>query len=204
MNLQNKSIIAITGPSGAGKTTLGDKLALHNEIRIPVHCTTRDRRSDDRNGFYRYLSHDEYSKMFDENKFLLSSGDGPTIKKEYGNFYGVLFQDCLDAWANCDIIVLFVSYKDIERLNYLNENYVNIDIVNLTFNEIESSVRARISNSTRNHTEKDIENRIKCAISDTEKYGEALRMYAKCMVYTDILDINQTYEKVCTDLGLRR
>ena len=82
----NKYIIAITGPSGAGKTTLGDLLVARHDIAVPYHCTTRDRRSDDKDGFYRYLSHEEYSELLQQGKFLLSSGDGPVVSKQYGNF----------------------------------------------------------------------------------------------------------------------
>ena len=72
-----KSIIAIMGPSGAGKTTLGEKLSTRLEISIPKHCTTRNKRIDDQEGFYRYLEHKEYDKLLRErskinvNIFLL-------------------------------------------------------------------------------------------------------------------------------------
>lgn len=205
MEFENKSIIAITGPSGAGKTTLGDKLSFRQEIVIPRHCTTRLRRSDDRDGFYRYLIHDEYRKLLEENKFLISSGDGSVVKKEYGNFYGVLTDDCLDAWEKSNVIILFVSYKDIEALIALKKQHLDVDIVNLTFNDIEKGIASRLTNnSKRNHTQNDIKNRIQCALSDTEKYGKALTLYAKTIVYTDILGIEQTYNKVCTDLGFKR
>lgn len=205
MNLNEKSIIAIMGPSGAGKTTLGDRLFLRNEITIPRHCTTRLRRNDDRENFYRYLQHEEYKDLLEKGKFMISSGDGPTVSKEYGNFYGVLKEDCINAWLLTNVIVLFVSYKDIETLLSLKRNGIDVDIVNLTFTDIEQGMKERLGNDQiRNHTPQDINNRINIALSDNEKYGKALKMYAKTIVYTDILDIEQTYQKVCNDLGLRR
>lgn len=95
MNLQNKIMIAIMGPSGGGKTTLGDKLYERHEISIPIHCTTRNPRNDDRTGFYRYLSHEEYNNLLCMQKFLISSGDGLIVKKEFGSFYGILIEDCI-------------------------------------------------------------------------------------------------------------
>lgn len=203
--MNNKSIIAITGPSGAGKTTLGAKLSARGEISIPKHCTTRSRRDDDQEGFYRYLGHEEYDELLQQGKFLISSGDGPVVKKEYGNFYGVLVDDCVAAWEKSNVIILFVSYKDIDALLGLKNSGMDIDIVNLTFSDIEKGVSDRLmNNTTRNHTSSDIRSRINCALQDSEKYGKALSLYAKTIVYTDILDEEQTYEKVCEDLNLSR
>ena len=203
MNFNNKHIIAINGPSGAGKTTLGDLLALRNNLGVPFHCTTRLRRSDDKDNFYRYLSHEEYNELLKEGKFLISSGDGPIVSKEYGNFYGVLKQDCLDSFSKNDTIVLYVSYKDIEQLNKLKQEGLNIDIVGVTFSDIEKGVRERLLNdSSRNHSEDDINRRILIALSDNEKYRNLLETYATTIVYTDILGIEETYQKVCNDLGL--
>lgn len=205
MDFNNKCIIAITGPTAAGKTTLGNLLSMRNGVLIPRHVTTRLKRNDDKEGFYRYLRHDEYRKLLEEGKFLISSGDGPVVSEEYGNFYGVLKSDCVDAWKCSNVIILFVSYKDIKQLIELKVNGLDIDIVNLTFTEIENGIIERLTNdSFRNHTEQDIKSRIKNAILDNEKYGNALQMYAKTMIYTDLLSIEQTYQKVCKDLGLRR
>ncbi len=205
MNLDKKSIIAIMGPSGAGKTTLGERLSTRNEIAIPKHCTTRLPRNDDIEGFYRYLKHSDYKQLYEQRKFLISSGDGSVIEKEYGNFYGVLYNDCIQAWENSDVLVLFTSYKDIERLQDLKRQGMDIDIVNLTFQNLEEGILNRLLNSdVRNHTQKDIEHRVRSAVSDNDKYSEALRMYAKTIVYTDVLDIEETYNKVCGDLDIGR
>ena len=204
MELKNKSIIAITGPSGVGKTTLGEKLASNEEITIARQCTTRKKRSDDKDGFYRYLSHEEYKKLYDSGEFLISSGDSSIISREYGNFYGVLINDCIDAWKNSDIIILIVSYKDIDRLVELKRKGLDIDIVNLCFNDLEFGISERLNNDIRrNHSESDIHSRINSAKTDQEKYGEAIRLFAKCTVYTDILDIEETYNRVCTALKIK-
>lgn len=203
--MSNKSIIAIMGPSGAGKTTLGEKLSTRLEISIPRHCTTRSRRNDDQEGFYRYLTHEKYNELLQQRKFLISSGDGPEVKKEYGNFYGVLLDDCINAWNKSNVIILFVSYKDIEALVALRNSGIDIDIVNLTFSDIEKGVLDRlVNNRERNHSSSDIKSRINCALEDSKKYGRALSLYAKTIVYTDILNAEQTYERVCKDLKLTK
>ena len=98
MNIGNKRIIAIMGPSGAGKTTLGDLLVSRNGFSVSKHATTRNRRSDDKEGFYKYFSHEEYRILVENNAFFITSGDGPVVSEEYGNFYGVLKQDCLSVF----------------------------------------------------------------------------------------------------------
>lgn len=197
-------IIAVMGPSGAGKTTLANNLVLKNSVVIPRHTTTRHPRKDDEQGFYRYLTHDEYSKMYNEGLFLISSGDGKEIKKETGNFYGVLKSDCLEAFEKSDIILLFTSYKDILSLVNLNKAGFNVKIVNLTFTEIEKNMRKRlVGNSEREHTIEDINSRIKWALKDSSDYINELQLYTDITVYTDIKNIEETYQEVCKKLKLK-
>lgn len=201
MNFSDKYIIAITGPSGAGKTTLGDLLAKRDGYAIPYHCTTRNKRSDDRVGFYRYLNHETYAQLLDENKFLISSGDGTVVKKEYGNFYGVLIQDCIDAWKENKTIILFVSYKDLEQLMELKRNGLNINIISVTFSDIEKGVRQRLENDpARDHSIEDINRRVNIAVLDDQMYRKKLEECAKTIVFTDVLNIEETYEKVSQEL----
>ena len=59
-----------------------------------------------------------------------------------------------------------------------------------------------IGNKERNQSPIDINNRIQIALDDTNKYQKLLETYAKTIIYTDLLDIEQTYQKACTDLTL--
>lgn len=203
MNIFEKKIIAITGPSGAGKSTLGEKLIKNYDISVPQHCTTRTRRNDDIDGFYRYLNHDEYRYLYDNGQFFISSGDGPVVKKEYGNFYGVLVDDLLLSLKNSNMIILYVSYRDINTLVSLKEIGYDIDIVVLTYENIVEGIKSRLFNNVkRNHTEEDINKRILNAIELDNTHRELINRYARCIIYTDKLNIEETYEMVCNNLEL--
>lgn len=200
--MEKKSIIAIMGPSGVGKTTLGNNLATKLHFAIPRHCTTREHRADDAEGFYRYLSHEEYNAKFFNQEFLISSGDGTVISKENGNFYGVLRLDCETAWELSDKIILFVSYKDIYQIIDL-KNVYSIDVVNLTFSNIKEGVKWRLVNDhQRKHTTDDINRRVQCALQDNANFVDIVNLYASSVVCTDHFGIDATYNKVCQDLKL--
>lgn len=81
-------IIAITGPSGVGKTTISNKLIERSSFVTPRHTTTRKERQDDVPLFYRYLSHDEFKNKANNKEFFYWSGDNEIIDKKYGNYYG--------------------------------------------------------------------------------------------------------------------
>lgn len=197
----DKKIIAITGPSGSGKTTLGYNLKNNYDIMIPMHCTTRSYRSDDIDGFYRYLSHNKYKEFAENGCFFITSGDNSIIDKKYGNYYGVLKSDCNSAFKQSNIIILFVSYKDIEQLIEYKNDY-SIDILNLTFYNINENMKYRLVNcSKRNQTLDQIERRVNCALKYENDYGEYVRNNSETL-YTDILDEKQTYDEACKILKL--
>lgn len=198
-----RNIIAITGPSGAGKTTLGNLLVERNGFVVPRHCTTRDSRADDSPMFYRYLTHEEYAKRFDNGEFLISSGDGDIIKKEFGNYYGILKSDCKSAFEKSNNIILYVSYKDLDRLINLSQDGYDVKLVNLTFRNLEENVKKRLlTDKKRNHSAADILKRINCALDYENKYRDAIKNFATSIVFTDESDIEQTYAIVCADLNI--
>lgn len=188
-------IIAITGPSGAGKTTLGDLLIYRNGFVTPKHSTTRKQRNDDKKGFYRYLTHNNFKLYAINNKFLFWSGDNKDINPKYGNYYGILKKDYEDVKDNKKII-MFVSYKDIDYINYLKTNGYNIEIVNLLYNNIEENMPKRLTSEGRNHTQEEIDKRIRCAIDYEKRFGKILNSYDILKIQSDVLGIEETYDIV--------
>ena len=89
-------LIAITGPSLAGKTTLTDSLKKQDNIIVPRHITTREQRVDDEPGFYRYVSVDDFQWLREQDAMLFSSGAGNRL-------YGVLIEDLEESFLKAFI-----------------------------------------------------------------------------------------------------
>lgn len=188
-----KKIIAVTGPSCAGKTTITQKIFKEYGFVIPRHTTTRAPRCDDTVGFYRHITFEEFNVYLREDKFLIASSDGV-------RGYGILKSDCEDAWCFSDTIILNVSYKDIQQLNLLP---YKVQVVVLTFKDIVDGIKARMTKlSDRLHSPEDVDYRIESAQKDCEQYFSALKKYATVIAYTDTMSESETYSFVTKALKL--
>ena len=78
-------LVAISAPSGAGKTTICRMLAQRNpDFRISVSATTRPPRPREKDGCdYYFISEDEFLKKVKQNEFL-------EYEKVHGHYYGTL------------------------------------------------------------------------------------------------------------------
>lgn len=196
-------IIAITGPSGSGKTTLGNRISCENRIVVPKHCTTRKPRNDDKQGFYRYLTHLEYANCYIENEFFISSGDSKIIKEENGNFYGILNQDIVPVIEREKTVLIYISYKDVVDL--LKKQDYQIDILHLTFQDIEIGVRSRLEKDfSRFITDEEIDKRISTAMYYETKILPTIQALLKNTIYTDKLNVDDTYKEAIKILKLER
>lgn len=194
-----KIIIAITGPSGAGKTTLGNLLIERDNFVTPVHSTTRNPRSDDKKGFYNYLSHEIFKQSADNNEFLFWSGDSNVINKNNGNFYGILNKD-YEMVSCCDKIILFISYKDIEAIMNLKNYGYDIDIINLTYDDFDRTMIYRLNSEERDHSLQEINSRIEIAKEYEKTYSDVISSPSILRIPTDNIGIEETYNIVTRKL----
>lgn len=188
-------IIALTGPSGVGKTTLGDLLIIKDHFLTPIHTTTRKHRDDDKDGFYRYISHEQFKKYVEANEFLFWSGDHTIIDSQYGNYYGVLKQD-YDNLSSHDKILLYISYKDIEKIYEMKKQGYPIQVINLLYQNLEKNMPLRLLDPKRNQSKEEMSRRIKSALEYEEKYRKVLNEYPDILkIYSDVLTIEETYKE---------
>ena len=78
-------LIVVSAPSGAGKTTLCDRLlAACPDISYSVSCTTRPPRGNEKDGVdYRFLDAAEFLRRVEEGRFLEHA-------RVHGHYYGTL------------------------------------------------------------------------------------------------------------------
>lgn len=108
-------LIVISGPSGAGKGTICQKLLKDNSnINLSISATTRNPRNGEQEGInYFFKSKDEFIDMIGNNKFLEHA-------EVYGNYYGTPMDFAMEKIENGEDILLEI---DIQGALQVKQNY---------------------------------------------------------------------------------
>jgi guanylate kinase len=98
--------IALSAPSGAGKTTIARKLVeKHDDLVISVSATTRARRPAEKNGVdYHFMSIAQFEENINRDKFV-------EYEQVHGNYYGTLKDVIEDLLAQGKSIVFDIDVK---------------------------------------------------------------------------------------------
>jgi guanylate kinase len=93
-------LFIISGPSGAGKGTICERVRARTDSEISVSVTTRSPRPDEKAGVsYHFISREDFDEMI-ENNGLLEYAD------VFGNKYGTPKQPVIDAlYAGRDVLL---------------------------------------------------------------------------------------------------
>ena len=71
MSASRGKLVVISGPSGAGKTSVCRALKQHAEVVFSVSATTRSQRAGEQDGSdYHFLSREDFQRRLGENQFL--------------------------------------------------------------------------------------------------------------------------------------
>ena len=102
----NGSLVVISAPSGAGKTTICRELQKERPDWIfSVSCTTRPKREYEKDGFdYQFASQEEFDQM-------VKAGDLVEFEEVHGYMYGTVRNNVEKAIANGDVLLLEVDVK---------------------------------------------------------------------------------------------
>jgi guanylate kinase len=71
MSSDRGKLVVISGPSGAGKTSVCRALKQHEDVEFSVSATTRSPRAGERDGVdYHFLTREDFQRRIGENQFL--------------------------------------------------------------------------------------------------------------------------------------
>lgn len=113
-------LFVLSGPSGAGKTSICKKIAADLGLYYSISHTTRPKRKGERNGKdYFFLSVDEFTQKKAEGEFLESA-------EVYGNFYGTSKLIIDQHLAQGQSVILDLDYQGALNLKKIAENAVLI------------------------------------------------------------------------------
>lgn len=182
--INNNFLVCVSGPSMAGKTTLVDNILNDYNFYLPVHITTREKRIDDKEGFYKYIDINSFNKLVYDDKFLFYSGSGDRM-------YGLLKEDCDLLLSDNKNVLVNISYKDVFKYNSISYNKL---LITLTFQNIYREMLLRSLN--RRMSSHEFEIRVLAALSDHYKYFSFVKDISDCLIYTDFSNQEETYSKV--------
>jgi guanylate kinase len=150
-----RKLIVISAPSGAGKTTLCQRLLrdLPNELVLSISSTTRAPRGQERHGeHYFFVKQDEFKSGIDAGHFA-------EWALVHGNYYGTSKKVIEDAFSKNKAVLLDIDVQGAESLKkaYPAESF-RIFIAPPSLAELEKRLRTRGTDS-----EETIQKRLKNA-----------------------------------------
>ncbi len=138
MENRKGKIIAISAPSGSGKTTIVRRVLKDiPELVFSVSATTRKRRKDEREGVdYYFISEEEFKEKIENNEFI-------EWEKFYDYYYGTYKKTVDNAISDGKSIILEVDVKGALSLKNIYPDAVLIYIVPPSFDELVSRLVKR-------------------------------------------------------------
>ncbi|UWI83406.1 guanylate kinase [Wolbachia endosymbiont of Howardula sp.] len=142
MILKNKGILfVLSSPSGAGKTTISEKLLMHATSLVrSISVTTRQPRPGEIHGKdYFFVTEEKFHKLCQENKML-------EYAKVFRHFYGIP-KDFIEQNINNQISVLLtIDWQGAFHLfNTVKEQVVSIFIMPPSMGELKLRLKKRNS-----------------------------------------------------------
>ena len=116
------TIVILSSPSGAGKTTLVNEISKKNNFQISISHTTRKPRSNETDGKdYYFVSHTEFKNLIDEDKFL-------EYAKVFQNYYGSSKDVVFKKLNNGENVIFDIDWQGTQQIRNQKLNYKIITI----------------------------------------------------------------------------
>ena len=121
------SMIILSSPSGAGKTTLVKLLAKSKNYQISISHNTRKPRYNEANGKdYFFINEKEFKDLINKEDFL-------EYAKVFNNFYGTTLKPVKDNLDNGKNVIFDIDWQGTEQIKNQKLNYKLIIIYSKLF-----------------------------------------------------------------------
>jgi guanylate kinase len=172
-------LIVVSGPSGAGKTTLvGKMLERVPQLRRSVSVTTRPPRTDEIDGeSYRFVDEDRFRR--------LRENDLAEWAEVHGQFYGTPKRPVEEALEEGFDIVLNIDVQGARQMKKSFPDAVMVFILPPSFGELERRIRKRSADLSQ----------------DIEKRLENARVELRALPEFDFVVVNDELRDAVDELG---
>lgn len=188
---QDRFILVISSPSGAGKTTICYQLLQEDPaLLMSISATTRPKSDQEINGKdYFFLSRGQFLKTLKSGGFLEHT-------EIYGNLYGTPKKFVMEAMANHHDILFDVNWDGAQSIKVqMHEHVVSIFILPPSIEELASRLRNRKRDN--NH---DISVRLEESRKEMRKYSN----YDYVVINDDLTKCVRTIQAIIEVERLKR
>lgn len=178
MTIPRGKLVVISGPSGAGKTSVCRALKQHPDVEFSVSATTRAPRRGEVDGAdYHFLSRDDFQRRLGENQFLEWASYN-------GNLYGTPRWPMDAALARGKVFLLEIEVKGTRQLRERGIEGLYVFIAPPSIAELRRRLEVRGSNEAA-----EIDARVAIAVQEIEAAREAHEgrpLYDRTLVNDDL------------------
>jgi len=181
-DLDNKVMVVLSSPSGAGKTTITKKIQQkYHSFKISVSHTTRKPRPNEVDGVdYNFISHEKFKRLIEEGKFYEHA-------KIFDNYYGTLKKNVDELFKKSDII-FDIDWQGTKQLSkFKNLNLIKIYLIPPDKTEL----KKRLINRNQDSSE-EVERRFKGFNEDIKHWGD----YDYVLINQNLENCYQQIEKI--------
>lgn len=139
--MKKGQLFIVSGPSGAGKGTICQKLVSEMEVELSISMTTRSPRPGEIDGInYYFVTREEFEQAIQE-------GDLLEYAEVYGNFYGTPKKKVLDKMAEGKDVVLEIDIQGALKVRKEYPQGIYIFILPPSMTELRKRITRRGSDS---------------------------------------------------------
>lgn len=172
-------LLILSSPSGAGKTTLKNRLLeAHPDLRFSVSHTTRRPRANEVDGReYHFTDRARFEEMVEAGEFA-------EWAEVHGNFYGTSLREIELAQSKYRGVVFDIDHQGARQIKAKLPETIGVFILPPSMDELARRLRSRASDD-----EDVVERRLRAAMGEIAHYG-----------FFDYLIVNDDLDAACKEL----